>query len=137
MKYQDVKNKLLSEPKVKKEYQRIDLAFEIAKIVIEARILKGITQDKLAKLVGTKQPSIARLENGSELPSLKFLQKIAKAVDAELLPPKFQFANSSGNELIVSKKVLYRSSYHKKDSTVVVSNDLKKVQTFYSTAVTS
>jgi transcriptional regulator with XRE-family HTH domain len=35
-------------------------------------------------MVGTHQPSIARLENGSSIPSLSFLDRIAKALDARI-----------------------------------------------------
>lgn len=65
-----------------------DLAWEIGLWILEGRVTKGITQEKLAKIVKTKQPSIARVENGSVLPSLRFLQKIAEALDLEL--PKFE-----------------------------------------------
>lgn len=78
-KYQDFKKKLLENPEFKKECERRDLAREIARLVIKARIIKGVTQEKLAKMVGTKQPGIARLENGSSLPSFSLLDKIAKA----------------------------------------------------------
>lgn len=48
------------------------------------RILRGLTQAQLAAMVGTRQPSIARLENGSSVPSLSFLQRIADALDAKI-----------------------------------------------------
>lgn len=35
-------------------------------------------------MIGTRQPSIARLENGSSLPSISFLNKIATALDAKI-----------------------------------------------------
>jgi len=35
-------------------------------------------------MVGTRQPSIARLENGSSSPSLSFLKKIAAALHAKI-----------------------------------------------------
>jgi transcriptional regulator with XRE-family HTH domain len=52
--------------------------------VARLRILRGLTQAQLASMVGTRQPSIARLENGSSQPSLSFLQKIAEALDAKI-----------------------------------------------------
>lgn len=82
---------LLRDPKFRKEYYKKDLAFEIAKILIEARIIKNVTQTELAKLVGTKQPSIARIERGESLPSLGFLQRIAEAFNTHLVPPIFGF----------------------------------------------
>jgi transcriptional regulator with XRE-family HTH domain len=35
-------------------------------------------------MVGTRQPSIARLENSTSVPSLSFLDRIAKALDARI-----------------------------------------------------
>lgn len=67
-----------------------DLAFEISEMLIESRIKKGISQEKLAKLIETKQPSIARAENGKNLPSLNFLEKIAHALGTHVIV-KFAF----------------------------------------------
>lgn len=86
---------LLRDSEFKKEYYKKDLAFEIAKILIEARIIKNVTQAELAKIVGTKQPSIARIERGESLPSLRFLQKIANAFHTYLIPPMFGFMDKS------------------------------------------
>ena len=52
--------------------------------VARLRIQHGLTQAQLAELVGTHQPSIARLENGTSVPSLSFLERIAKALDARI-----------------------------------------------------
>ena len=50
-----------------------------------AREKKGLTQSQVAKLVGTKQPAIARMEAGlvSEV-SLDFLFKVAWALNVKL-----------------------------------------------------
>jgi transcriptional regulator with XRE-family HTH domain len=47
-------------------------------------MLRGLTQAQLAEMVGTRQPSIARLENDSSTPSLSFLSKIAEALGAKI-----------------------------------------------------
>ncbi len=52
--------------------------------VARLRIQRGLTQSQLAEKVGTCQPSIARLENGSALPSISFLNRIAAALDAKI-----------------------------------------------------
>jgi len=72
-------------------------------MVLEARILVGITQEELAKRIGTKQPSIARLENGMYLPSLSFMQKIANALETYLIPPKFGIVEKHTTFLVDSK----------------------------------
>jgi DNA-binding XRE family transcriptional regulator len=58
----------------------LEPGYQIARL----RILRGLTQTQLAELVGTRQPSIARLENGSSVPSISFLQKVAAALDARI-----------------------------------------------------
>jgi transcriptional regulator with XRE-family HTH domain len=51
--------------------------------LIRLRLAKGLTQEDLAKMLNTKQESIARLENGSSIPSLSIIKKFAEALDAE------------------------------------------------------
>ena len=58
----------------------LEPGYQIARL----RIQRGLTQAQLAEMVGTRQPSIARLENGSSVPSLSFLDRIAKALDARV-----------------------------------------------------
>ncbi len=54
--------------------------YQIARL----RTQRGLTQTQLAELVGTRQPSIARLENGTSQPSLTFLNKVAHALNAKV-----------------------------------------------------
>jgi len=92
------KKELLQDPGFKKEYYNSDdWAFRISLMVKKERIKKGLTQKQLAKLVGTKQPGIARLESGINVsPRLDFLNKIAKALDINLALPKFTEYSISG-----------------------------------------
>lgn len=78
-------NKLLEKESFRKEYEKQELTFDIAKQVIHLRISKNKTQEELAKLVKTKQPSIARIESGNSLPSFKMLEKISKALGGKLV----------------------------------------------------
>jgi transcriptional regulator with XRE-family HTH domain len=84
MELKELETKLLKNEEYKKELEKLDLAFEIGQMIIEARIVKGLTQAKLASLIKTKQPSIARLEAGNGLPSLSLLQKIAEVLKTRL-----------------------------------------------------
>lgn len=79
-----VKQKLQEDPEFAKEYERLELPSMLARQVIKMRVDKGITQADLAKLVGTQQSSISRLENMTSLPSLSFLQRIAEVLDARI-----------------------------------------------------
>ena len=92
MKLKEFKIKLLQNVNFRKAYfSRRGLAFEISQMLFEARMLKGVTQNQLAKKIKTQQPSIARIENGTCLPSLTILDKIARAFNSYLIPPKFGF----------------------------------------------
>jgi HTH-type transcriptional regulator/antitoxin HipB len=60
--------------------RELEPGYQVARL----RIQRGLTQAQLAEMVGTRQPSIARLENGISVPSLSFLDRIAKALDARI-----------------------------------------------------
>lgn len=53
--------------------------------VRQSRKRKQITQCQLAEMVGTKQSSISRFENGNYFPSLFFLTKIANSLNSEVV----------------------------------------------------
>lgn len=90
MTHADVKKELLKNPDLAKLYATEDLAYKLGRKVKRIRFKSGLTQKELADLLGTKQSSIARLENGSAgLPSLSFLQKIADVTGYYLLTPEF------------------------------------------------
>ena len=60
--------------------ESLEPGYQVARL----RMQHGLTQAQLAELVGTRQPSIARLENGTSAPSLSFLNKIAAALNAKI-----------------------------------------------------
>jgi transcriptional regulator with XRE-family HTH domain len=75
-----------------------DVLFDLSNLVFEARVYAGMSQKELADRMGTKQPSIARVENGEVTPSINFLMKIAKAVNTSLISPKFKFMTENYNQ---------------------------------------
>ena len=81
------------EKKVNKNNKKLkrDFRFEVASLITEARYHYKITQAQLAKKMGTQQPSIARMESGSALPSLSFLERLADSIGTYLIAPKFGF----------------------------------------------
>ncbi len=79
--WKDFKKELLKDPKVRKEYERLQPEYAVISAMIEARIKKGITQEELAKKLGTKQSVISRLESGRANPSILFLKKLASALN--------------------------------------------------------
>jgi len=82
--YKEIKNKLLKDAGVHKVYKELGPEFELAKMIIEMRLKKGLTQAVLAKKIGTGQSAVARLESVNYNPSIAFLEKVATALDARL-----------------------------------------------------
>ena len=82
--FSDVKERLLSNPEVKAEYEKNELEYKLIRDIIQTRIDKNISQKELAELIGTKQSNISRLESGEYNPSIQFLKKVAKAMGKEL-----------------------------------------------------
>jgi DNA-binding XRE family transcriptional regulator len=70
----------LQDPEFVAAANELEPGYQIARL----RLQRGLTQTQLAEMVGTRQPSIARLENGTSVPSLSFLDRIAKALDARI-----------------------------------------------------
>lgn len=78
--FEAFREKLLKNPKVRAEYDRLGPVYEMVGALIEARHEAGLTQSQLASLMGTKQSVIARLENAHRLPSLEMVMRYASAV---------------------------------------------------------
>lgn len=71
----------MKDPKYRKAYEKFKQSgdYQVNKLVFEARAHAVLSQERLAKKIGTKQPAIARIENCSISPSVRTLEKIAKA----------------------------------------------------------
>lgn len=81
MDIRDYKRELESQfPEASKKVKN-DLALQIGNEVERHRVAYKLTQAGLAKKVGTQQSGISRLERGTTLPSLRFLRKIANALE--------------------------------------------------------
>ncbi|MCG3141940.1 MAG: hypothetical protein HDKAJFGB_03283 [Anaerolineae bacterium] len=76
--HQEFLQQQLQDPAFRAAYEALAPAYELKRL----RILKKISQAELARRVGTKQPSIARLESGYGFRNLTFLKKVADALDA-------------------------------------------------------
>ncbi len=83
-KFEVIKEKLLKEEEFKYEYEKLKPRYEVISQIIEARSEQNITQEELAKMVGTQKSNISRLESGTYNPSLDFLIKIAKCLGKEV-----------------------------------------------------
>lgn len=65
-------------------YDALEEEFALASALIEARSRAQMTQDQVAKAMGTTQAAVARLEGCNPLPSTRTLQRFAKATGTRL-----------------------------------------------------
>ena len=73
------KAELLADRGVRQAYDELTPEYAVARAVIEARTRCGLTQAELAERMQTSQSFIARLENGTSLPSMKTFLRVAAA----------------------------------------------------------
>ena len=81
---QEVHEKWMKNPKYSREYSQLKTEFEIASKMIEARLEKKMSQEELAKKVGTGQAVISRLEGMNASPSLSLLKRVASALGTKI-----------------------------------------------------
>lgn len=82
--YKDYLNEQLKDPEFKAEYDALEPEFSLMRTIMEARMEKGLTQQKLSELTGISQADISRLEGGNGNPSLRTLQRIAEALGKQV-----------------------------------------------------
>ncbi|MBU1129730.1 helix-turn-helix transcriptional regulator [Patescibacteria group bacterium] len=78
------KKQLLKDPEFKKELGKTRLEYEIARMVILARIKLKMTQKQLAKRLKTRQSVISRVENAQTTVSVSFLSRIADVMNKKV-----------------------------------------------------
>ncbi len=81
----DLHKKWMKEPKYRKAYAALEEEFVLASAVMDVRTRAGLTQEELARKMGTTQPVVARLESGRTRPSLRTLERLAEATGSRLL----------------------------------------------------
>ena len=81
--FEKLKARLLTNAKVKAEYDALAPEFEIAAELRKARLRAGLSQAELATRMGTSQSTIARAESGQTLPSTKTLLRYAQATGSK------------------------------------------------------
>jgi transcriptional regulator with XRE-family HTH domain len=86
----EVAAKSLSDPTVKQEYEDLREEFQIAQLIIDMRKVAKLTQQELANRTGIKQPQLARIESGGQMPRLDTSANLAKEagydVEIHLIP---------------------------------------------------
>jgi len=80
IRFEDWLEERMADPEFRAAAEELEPAYQVARL----RILRGLTQEQLAELVGTKQPSIARLESGRTEPKISFLRRVVEALGGRL-----------------------------------------------------
>jgi DNA-binding XRE family transcriptional regulator len=65
-------------------YDALEEEFALASALIRARSDADMTQEQVAKAMGTTQAAVARLESGRSKPSTRTLQRFADATQTRL-----------------------------------------------------
>ncbi len=74
----------LKDPEFKKEWDALELVYQIQAALMQARIDADMTQAELAKKSGVRQSNISRIESGAVLPRLDTLETLARAMGKRL-----------------------------------------------------
>ncbi|NUO55688.1 MAG: helix-turn-helix transcriptional regulator [Hamadaea sp.] len=82
--WERLRRRRLGEPGAAAEYEATRLAYELGKAVRERREQHGWSQSELARAAGMTQSAVARFEAGGTVPTLVVLERLARALDAEL-----------------------------------------------------
>ena len=74
-----LKKRLLADPDTRAEYEAQAPEFAVARELIAARVRAGLTQEQVAEKMQTTQSTVARMESGRTMPSLRTLSRYAEA----------------------------------------------------------
>lgn len=74
----------MKDPDFRAAYEALEEEFSIVSALITARTEAGLTQEEVARRMGTTQAVIARLEGGRVKPSTRTLERFAKATGTRL-----------------------------------------------------
>lgn len=80
---QEIHERDLAYPAYRAEHERTQFANDVAIRVLRYRTEHGLTQTAFGRLVGLRQPHVARLESGEHEPSLSTLARLSAALDAD------------------------------------------------------
>ncbi len=85
MKISKMHERWSKDSKYARVYGALEDEFVLANVLIGARSRAGLSQQQLARRMGTTQSSIARMESGRQPPSMRTLERLAKAVRSRLV----------------------------------------------------
>jgi transcriptional regulator with XRE-family HTH domain len=81
---EDAAREWMRDPEFRAAYDALEDQFALASALIKARTDAGMTQEEVARAMGTTQTVVARLEGGRQQPSIRTLERFAKATHMRL-----------------------------------------------------
>jgi transcriptional regulator with XRE-family HTH domain len=83
--WRQLRDRRMTEPGAAEAYDAARIAFELGRSVRETREQRGWSQVRLAEAAGMTQPAVARFEAGGTVPTIPVLERLAHALDLELV----------------------------------------------------
>jgi ribosome-binding protein aMBF1 (putative translation factor) len=81
----EIKERRMKEPGAQEAYDVARLAYELGKTVRQLREELGWSQAEVGVAAGMTQSAVARFEAGGTVPSLPVLERLARALNADLI----------------------------------------------------
>ena len=99
--FEEFEAKLLEKPEIRREYEALKPKYDMIRSLIARRSKLGISQTELARIIGTKQPAISRLEKGDYNTTLSTFFKVAEALDLDVSLKARNKAKRNGDKVKV------------------------------------
>ncbi|MGH8288484.1 MAG: helix-turn-helix domain-containing protein [Steroidobacteraceae bacterium] len=80
-----LKRELLTDKRTARAYSDLVEEYDVAHALIAARVRAGLSQSQVAARMGTTQSVVARLEGGGRTPSMRTVERFARAVGGRLI----------------------------------------------------
>ena len=91
--FDDYFNEKMKDEAFRQKWEEFEPEYLAMRAVAEARIENNLSQKELSELSGINQSEISKIESGSRNPSLRILNRLAKAMGMEMkitFVPKIQ-----------------------------------------------
>ncbi|MCP2278242.1 multiprotein-bridging factor 1 family protein [Nocardia amikacinitolerans] len=83
--WSELRDRRMREPGAEEAYAAARLAYQLGRTIRQMREDRGWSQTALAQAAGMTQSAVARFEAGGTIPSLPVLERLASALDADLV----------------------------------------------------
>ncbi|MCJ7667674.1 MAG: helix-turn-helix domain-containing protein [Anaerolineae bacterium] len=84
MDWKEHKARLMKDPEFRAEYEALEPVYQLARILVQKRIERELSQTEMARLMRTKQAVVSRLENVATDPRFSTVQSIADALGTKI-----------------------------------------------------